>query len=317
MYKELPGLVMFSNLGEDSIIENLSQIIKEFDGGDYDKRALIGRINKEIHKLLEIGTDYGFDKNLWHDYIAYVIATNENPFSLTFERTPDTDGSVSKFVLEDMRIFNHLFNYDFNRIEKSLGISCFSTITNYTSIHKRNQLFNSSVSEKVRWLSDEIESGLRKAEEEYGAEVGVEKDDAGAKLTMDTVVSFYRTYGVGMFGLNTAFRLAEDDSEVNFNPINNTEKVMLDDLVGYEIQKKRLRENTEAFLLGKPANNVLLFGDAGTGKSTSIKALINEYQDRGLRMIELYKHQMGSLSKIISSVKYRNYRFIIYRCYWS
>ena len=312
MYKELPGLVMFSNLGEDSIIENLSQIIKEFDGGDYDKRALIGRINKEIHKLLEIGTDYGFDKNLWHDYIAYVIATNENPFSLTFERTPDTDGSVSKFVLEDMRIFNHLFNYDFNRIEKSLGISCFSTITNYTSIHKRNQLFNSSVSEKVRWLSDEIESGLSKAEEEYGAEAGVEKDDAGAKLTMDTVVSFYRTYGVGMFGLNTAFRLAEDDSEVSFNPINNTEKVMLDDLVGYEIQKKRLRENTEAFLLGKPANNVLLFGDAGTGKSTSIKALINEYQDRGLRMIELYKHQMGSLSKIISSVKYRNYRFIIY-----
>ena len=312
MYKELPGLVMFSSLGEDSIIENLSDIIREFDGGDYDKKELAGRINKEIHKLLEIGTDYGFDKNLWHDYIAYVIVSNENPFSLTTERTPDSEGSVNKFVLEDMRIFNHLFDYDFSRLENSLGISCFSTVTDYASIHKRSQLFNRSVSEKVRCLSDEIAAGLAKVRESYGDSDSPEADDAAAEATMKAVVNFYRTHGVGMFGLNTAFRLAEDESEISFIPINNTDKVMLDDLVGYEIQKQRLRENTEAFLAGKPANNVLLFGDAGTGKSTSIKALINEYQDRGLRMIELYKHQMGSLSGIISSVKYRNYRFIIY-----
>ena len=63
---------------------------------------------------------------------------------------------------------------------------------------------------------------------------------------------------------------------------------------------------------GKPANNVLLFGDAGTGKSTSIKALINEYYDDGLRMIELYKHQMKLLAPLITSIKNRNYRFIIY-----
>ena len=85
MYKELPGLVMFRDLGENSIIESLSGIIREFDSGDYDKKDLVSRINTEIHKLLEIGTDYGFDKNLWHDYIAYVIVTNENPFSLTME----------------------------------------------------------------------------------------------------------------------------------------------------------------------------------------------------------------------------------------
>ena len=54
MYKELPGLVMFRDLGENSIIESLSGIIREFDSGDYDKKDLVSRINTEIHKLLEI-----------------------------------------------------------------------------------------------------------------------------------------------------------------------------------------------------------------------------------------------------------------------
>ena len=62
----------------------------------------------------------------------------------------------------------------------------------------------------------------------------------------------------------------------------------LDDLVGYEEQKKKLMENTEAFVAGRKANNVLLFGGAGTGKSTSIKAILNQYYRRGLRMIEVY-----------------------------
>ncbi|MFW5677329.1 MAG: ATP-binding protein, partial [Acetivibrio ethanolgignens] len=83
-------------------------------------------------------------------------------------------------------------------------------------------------------------------------------------------------------------------------------------LVGYELQKRKLIENTEAFVEGRSCNNVLLFGDSGTGKSTSIKAILNEYYDRGLRMIEIYKHQFQELSNVIAQVKNRNYRFIIY-----
>ena len=86
---------------------------------------------------------------------------------------------------------------------------------------------------------------------------------------------------------------------------------MLSDLVGYEIQKKKLVDNTRAFVEGKKANNVLLFGDSGTGKSTSIKAIVNEFYDQGLRMIEIYKHQFKDLSNVIAAVKNRNYKFII------
>ena len=97
-----------------------------------------------------------------------------------------------------------------------------------------------------------------------------------------------------------------------FHPINNMDKVMLDDLIGYEIQKKKLTDNTRAFVEGRKANNVLLFGDSGTGKSTSIKAIVNAFYDQGLRMIEIYKHQFQDLSNVIAQIKNRNYRFIIY-----
>ena len=82
--------------------------------------------------------------------------------------------------------------------------------------------------------------------------------------------------------------------------------------MGLEIQKKKLIENTEAFLAGRRANNCLLYGDAGTGKSTSIKGILNEYYDRGLRIIELYKHQFRCLVDVLAQIKNRNYKFIIY-----
>ena len=86
----------------------------------------------------------------------------------------------------------------------------------------------------------------------------------------------------------------------------------LEDLVGYEIPKQKLIENTEAFVRGRKANNCLLFGDAGTGKSSSIKGILNRYYDEGLRIIEVYKHQFQDLNQVIAQIKDRNYKFIIY-----
>ena len=92
----------------------------------------------------------------------------------------------------------------------------------------------------------------------------------------------------------------------------NIAHVKFDDLIGYEIQKAKLIENTDAFVEGRRANNCLLYGDAGTGKSSSIKAVANEYYERGLRIIEIYKHDFRYLNDIIAQIKNRNYKFIIY-----
>lgn len=295
MYKEIAKLIIYGDLKEDSILYQMGEIFRKFENKEASTAELIKGCYKQIKRLLEVATDYGFDKNLWHNYLTFLLITNENPFSITCEKVGANDGSVNIFAKNDFKVFKSLFDYDFGLMEAELSIDCFSMISHYKAIDKKELMYNKNVSEKVRALSEKLESA--KDENEF----------------FDYVTGFYKAYGVGMFGLNKAFRIAKsEEGKVEFCPINNMDKVMLEDLIGYEFQKKKLTDNTEAFVDGRKANNVLMFGDSGTGKSTSVKAIVNQYYDRGLRMIEIYKHQFKDLSNVIAQIKNRNYRFVIY-----
>ncbi len=295
MYKDISGLVLYRDLSGDSILYKMAEIFHDRDNKLCDDATIISRFYSQVKRILDVATSFGFNRNLWQDYLAFYLITNENSFTLTCEKVGAGDGTVNKFAKNDYDIFNRLFHYDFSKIEAELGIDCFSTITNYKSLPKKEQMYNQNVSEKVRYISDHV------------------SEASNVDEIFDIMTDFYKHYGVGMFGLNKAFRISHEESkDLEFIAINNTDKVMLSDLVGYEIQKKKLVDNTEAFVNGRKANNVLLFGDSGTGKSTSIKAIINEYYDQGLRMIEIYKHQFKDLSAVISHIKNRNYKFIIY-----
>ncbi len=295
MYRLISKLVIYRNAGEDSILFRLADICQQFDTGGYIKENLITEIYIEINRLLDIATCYGFDKNLWHNYLAFILAMSENPFTLVSEKTGANEGTVNVFARGDFLIFKKLFDYDFTKIENELGINCFSVILDYKAVVKSGHISNKSVSEKVQELSEAIEKA-------------VDEDQI-----YNIVTGFYKKYGVGKFGLNKAFRVsASKDAGEVLVPITSTGDMVLDDIIGYEAQKKKLVENTEAFLNGKVANNVLLFGDAGTGKSTSVKAVLNMYYSQGLRMIEVFKHEFKYLSRIIDEIKNRNYKFIIY-----
>ena len=295
MYRDIAKLVLYRNLGENSILMKLSGIFEDFDRGDCPNAELVARIYDQIKRLLDLATDYGFDTNLWHNYLAFILITNENSFSMTSEKVGANDGTVNYFAKNDFKIFKKLFDFDFSEIEEALDIDCFTIVNNYKAIGEKERMYNKNVSTKVQDISRAIE--------------GAKDENDIFKIVTD----FYKAYGVGMFGLNKAFRIVHPtNGDMQFVPINNTEDVRLDDLIGYEIQKQKIVENTEAFVAGRKANNALLFGDSGTGKSTTIKAIINEYYDQGLRMIEIYKHQFQDLSQVISQIKNRNYRFIIY-----
>lgn len=295
MHHKISNLIIYGDMEKDSILYQLGEIFRKFEERKVSDSELIQNIYTQVKKLLVVATDFGFDHNLWHNYLTFYLVTNENPFSITCEKVGANDGSVNNFAKNDFRVFKALFDYDFSKIEQALGIDCFSRISNYKAIEKKELMYNKNVSEKIIALSSKLEQA--KDENEF----------------FDCVTAFYKDYGVGMFGLNKAFRIKEKaDGEIEFLPINNMDKVMLDDLVGYEIQKQKLVENTEAFVQGRKANNALLFGDSGTGKSTSIKAIVNEFYPQGLRMIEIYKHQFKDLSNVIAQIKNRNYRFIIY-----
>ena len=292
MYELISNLILYGNLPEDEILVQLAKLLSDDEKSNHELRQ---EIYGQIKRLLELATQYGFNDNLWHNYLTYLLMTNENPFSMTCEKQGAREGTVNHFALNDFKVFYELFHYDFSTIEKELNIDCFSTLADYKALSKPELMYNKNVSLKVQELSKKLEE--TKNEQEF----------------FDVVTQFYKDYGVGMFGLNKAFRIATShENYVELKPINNMDEVVLDDLVGYEIQKKKLLDNTVAFVEGRKANNVLLYGDSGTGKSTSIKAIVNEFYDQGLRMIEIYKHQFKDLSNIIAMIKNRNYRFIIY-----
>lgn len=285
-------LIVYRNLANDEILKEVADIIREFEADATDRDELISRIYNCINKLLAVSTENGFDNNLWQNYLTYLLVMDENPFALSCEKEGDRGGSVVSFVLGDFAIIKGLFHYDFAKVEEELGISCFSVITNYKAIKKADTRINKNVSDKVKDLSRLLNAA--KDENEF----------------YERVTEFYKTFGVGKFGLNKSFRISEKDGSII--PITNTVEIRLHELVGYEIQKEKLIANTKAFVDGKKANNCLLYGDAGTGKSSSVKAVLNRFYPDGLRMIEIYKHQFVYLSEILSQIKNRNYRFIIY-----
>ncbi len=296
MEQELSKLLLYGDLDADSILMQLGGIYSRWKRGARDGE-LVRDIHTQIRRLLDLSTRYGFDGNLWQCYLTWVLLTNENPFSLTCEGVgAAADGSVNDLARQDFAVFRRLFDFDFAPLERTLGLNCFSTVCNYQAIPKRGALYNRNVSTQVRQTCAALSAA----------------QDADAFFQI--VTDFYRDHGVGTLGFNRAFRVStgETADDLRLEPINNIERVSLRDIVGYEPQKQELAANTEEFIAGRSANNVLLYGDSGTGKSTCVKALLSDYFDSGLRMIELYKHQFHSLSALIARIKTRSCRFIIF-----
>lgn len=304
MYNLTSQFIMYNQVAsEGTLLDRLSCVYEKYEkykkNKDDDKKSkkseLVREVYDVINNLLKIATTNGFDGNLWQNYLTYLIITDENSFSIVSEKQGAKDGTVNDFAMNDFGIFRELFAFNFSGLEEYLGINCFTKICNYKSIKKHELMYNRDISECVQVLSNTL--ACAESDEDF----------------FNIVTEFYKNVGVGLFGLNKAFRISEKrDNDFDFLSVSNMEKVMLCDLVGYHRQKEMLMENTESFLNGKKANNVLLYGDSGTGKSTSIKAIVNEYYSQGLRMIEIYKHQFKYISGIISRIKNRGYKFIIY-----
>lgn len=111
---------------------------------------------------------------------------------------------------------------------------------------------------------------------------------------------------------SAAFRWRKKDGHGFLQPVTNLHKIRLEDLRGVDEQKRVVEQNTRQFVQGLPANNVLLTGARGTGKSSLVKALLNRYAGRGLRLIEVEKHDLIDLAEIVDLVAERAERFIIY-----
>lgn len=287
-------LMLYKQMENGQILDDMTFLMENYKNDYYNKEDLKGLLFDTIHEILEMAVSHGFEGNLWHNYLTYLLASHENGYSTSCEIVGNVEGSINQVALHDFEIFKELFDYDFQEMEEALDASCLNLILDYQGTSGYGKVFNKRIRDRICELSRHL------AEAENAEEL------------KDTLTQFYKEFGVGKLGLHKAFRVEQDNQKAKIVPITKIAHVHLDDLVGYEIAKKKLIDNTKAFVEGKKANNCLLFGDAGTGKSSSIKAILNQYYDQGLRMIEVYKHQFQNLNDIIAQIKNRNYKFIIY-----
>ena len=126
---------------------------------------------------------------------------------------------------------------------------------------------------------------------------------------LDSLLSYYNKNGAGIMNKYKAFKWSKESGLIG---IENCDPITFENLIGNDRQKSIIIKNTEDFLKGYDANNVLLFGDSGTGKSSSVKALLNTYYKKGLRLIELNKSDFMDLNKILSYIKNRGLKFILF-----
>ncbi|MHB8986413.1 MAG: DUF815 domain-containing protein [Eubacteriales bacterium] len=126
------------------------------------------------------------------------------------------------------------------------------------------------------------------------------------------LAAFHATNGSGIFAAFRAFRWSREGGRGRLMGIAEPDFMRLDDLVGYGSQRAEVMANTEMFLAGCPANNVLLYGDRGTGKSSTVKALLHEYSGRGLRMVEVAKKDLRDFNRVTEVLRQHPQRFIIF-----
>ncbi len=283
-------LIVYRNLATDPLFCDFVSLMEH-----YRARPDVSAACSCLHRLLEVCMSRGFSGNLWHCYLAELLVNDENSYSMACEMRGEQAGSVSALALHDIRIIKGFYDFDFTALILALQLPEFSLVLSFSGNGEESKIYNARIRERIETLALSFDHAN------------------SAEAMLSALTDFYRDYGVGRFGLHKAFRVhhTEDDT-VSIDPILRIPHVHLDDLVGYEIPKQKLIANTEAFVQGRKANNCLLFGDAGTGKSSSIKAIANQYYEAGLRMIELYKHQIKDLQAVIDQVKDRHYRFIIY-----
>lgn len=270
----LDHLIIYRHLTKNADVEKCLSFIED--------ESLL---NEEdfIATMLTLAERYDLHGHLFQSLLTYLLAHHENSFTLSLERKQPISEALKEVIMNDLQMLYQMYHFDFSKLNP-LYKDLFIDFPHSKPI-----------------INQEIYDLLTKLQ------IMLSKSTSVAEF-YEILYNHYRQYGVGKYGLNKAFRYLDNE----IIPIEHIGNNTLEQLIGYESQKERLKANTEAFLNGRKANNVLLYGDSGTGKSSSIKALLNEYYKDGLRMVEVYKHQFIALPQIINELQNRQYRFIIF-----
>jgi len=232
----------------------------------------------------------------WQNHLLDLVLSDENPFSLHAELTGSVNlgPSLIQQVEEDLRKLRQLYLIDASQVLSALS-----------QIFPENAWVSWDQFHKVSAANLEVASA--RASMKY--HLHVTPDWA---TCVNRLATFYSSGGVGIFGQFKAFRWMPGVPQGSLEGIESVDPIRLEDLVGCDDQKDWLIRNTTHFLAGFPANNVFVYGDRGTGKSSVIKALLHQFADRPLRMLEISREDLGDLHAVMKILRSRREYFVVF-----
>ena len=288
------SLCIYNSFKEDCVLNKYKNLLEYLNSEKVDLGKAINYYNHFVYELLDKSNGNSLKK-----YIIDKIFLDNNSFT----KMIDTNDFSNEYIIKQVK-------YELKALEYICSIN--------SGDLKEIMLYKT----KAIDFEDEIIRSLMDfnmdTNKEYDSYKAIDKlklsilNCDGWGESLENIIEFYKQYGTGIFGEYRAFVWENEDGNCYLRGIESPDPVRLENLVGYEYQKKQIIENTKQFLNGYDANNLLLYGQRGTGKSSTVKAIINEFYKDGLRLIEVDKEKLVDFTKIIRILKNKNLKFIIF-----
>ncbi len=279
-------LILFGGVLADEPGQLLLDLADALGGGDRCRAAALYR--RLFHLLadeVELGTRPCGDA--WQSHLVERLLADENPFSRKCEQAGfgAAGPALVAAAAADLAALRRLYALDGAALRAAIG----EPLPDWAEL--------APLAEPV--LADEERAIRRRL---------AASDDWAALV--EPLGQHYHDGGAGLLARHRAFRWVGGEHPIEV--VRDPDPVRLGDLIGYENERELVVRNTEHFVAGHAANNVLLYGDRGTGKSSTVKALLNEYADRGLRLIEVPKSLLGDLARLLRELRGRRERFVVF-----
>lgn len=281
---KLNQLIIYRNIINDPIIKSIEELFIEISKEYFDIRKIEEIYFGIIHKIIIEHDKKGFKGDLIKNYIIDMVMNDENIFNKNCDKYKgNISKSIYEAVLHDLNIIKEFLNSDFSILKKIIGEYQF--IEDYIPTIEKN-------------YSEEFKYNFRNFYEKDEHEI------------IDNLIDFYSEKGYGKYSCNTAFRW--NSEEKNIEAVMNYDDILFENIIGYNYQKETIIKNTNAFIDGKKSNNILLIGARGTGKSSCVKAVVNLFSKKGLKIVEIDKKQIVELPYIMEKLSESGRKFIIF-----